>query len=68
MDFQKTTCFNTFLKSNSIVHKPFVLLGNNDDDLKEEIVDGLTKFALDLYQSKRPSNINTLRCYAGIYF
>ena len=55
MDFQKTTCFDTFLKSNSIAHKAFVSLGNNDDGLKEEIIDGLTKFALDLYQPKRPS-------------
>ena len=60
MDFQKTTCFDTFLKSNSIAHKAFVSLGNNDDGLKEEIIDGLTKFALDLYQPKRPSKINTL--------
>ena len=60
MDFQKTTCFDTFLKSNSIVHKAFVSLGNNDDGLQEEIIDALTKFALDLYQPKRPSNVNTL--------
>ena len=59
--FSKTTCFDTFLKSNSIVHKAFASLGNNDDGLKEEIIDGLTKFVLDLYQPKRPSNINTLR-------
>ena len=60
----KTTCFDTFFKSNSFVYKSS--LGNNEDGLKEEITDGLTQFILDLYQSKRPSNINTLcqlRCY-----
>ena len=36
-------------------------MGNNDDGLKEEIIDGLTKFVLGLYQPKRPSNVNTLR-------
>ena len=61
MDFQKTTCFDTFLKSNSIVHKAFTSLGNNDDGLKEEIIDGLKKCVLDLYQPKRQSNIITLR-------
>ena len=60
-EFSKTTCFDTFLKRNSIVHKAFASLGNNDDGLKEEIIDGLTKFVLGLYQPKRPSNINTLR-------
>ena len=59
--FSKTTCFDTFLKSNSIVHKAFASLGNNDNGLKEEIIDDLTKFVLDLCQPKRPSNINTLR-------
>ena len=59
--FSKSTYFDTFLKSNSIVHEAFVSLGNNDDGLKEEIIDGLTKFVLDLYQPKRSSNINTLR-------
>ena len=35
-------------------------MGNNDDGLKEEINDGLTKFALDLNQPNRPSNINAI--------
>ena len=39
----------------------FASLGNNDDGLKEEIIDRLTKCVLDLYQTKRQSNINTLR-------
>ena len=56
--FLKATYFNTFLKSNSFVHKVLVSLGNNGDGLKEKIIDGLT-FVLDLYQSERPSNINT---------
>ena len=58
--FSKTACFDTFLKSNSFVYKAFASLGNNDDGLKEEIIDGLTQLVLDLYQPKRPSNINTL--------
>ena len=66
--FSKTTCFNRFLKRNSIVHKEFASLGNNDDGLKEEILDGLSKFLLDLYQPKRPSNINTLRQLRQIQF
>ena len=57
--FSKTTCFNTFLKSNSFEYKAFASLGNYDNRLKE-IIDGLTQFVLELYQSKRPSNINTL--------
>ena len=64
--FSKTTCFDTFLKSDSFVYKAFASLGNNEDGLKEGIIDGLTQFVLDLYQPKRPSNINTLRqlrCY-----
>ena len=59
--FSKTICFNTFLKSDSFVHKAFASLGNDDDGLKEKIIDGLTQFVLDLCQPKRPSNINTLR-------
>ena len=43
------------------MQKAFTSLGNNDDGLKEEIIDGLSTFVLDLYQQKRPSNINTLR-------
>ena len=66
--FSKTTCFNRFLKRNSIVHKEFASLGNNDDGLKEEILDGLSKLDLDLYQPKRPSNINTLRQLRQIQF
>ena len=58
--FSKTTCFDTILKRDSFLYKPFVSLGNNDDGLKEEIIDGLTQFVLDLFQPKRPSNINTL--------
>ena len=50
--FSKTTCFGTFLKSNSFIYKAFASLVNNDDGLKEEIIDGLTKFILDLYQKK----------------
>ena len=57
--FSKTTCFDTFLKSNSLKYKAFASLGNNDDGL-QEIIDGLTQLVLDLYQPKRPSNINTL--------
>ena len=59
--FSKTTCFGAFLKSDPFVYKAFASLENNDDGLKKEIIDGLTKFILDLYQPKRPSNINTLR-------
>ena len=59
-EFSKTTCFDTFLKRNSFVYKAFASLGNNGDGLKEEIIDGLTQLVLDLYQPKRPSNINTL--------
>ena len=59
--FSKATCFDAFLKSNSFVHKAFASLGNNDDGLKEEKIDDWAKFVLDLYQPKRPSNINTLR-------
>ena len=58
--FLKITCFDTILKSNSFVCKAFDSLGNNDSGLKEEIIDGLTQLVLDLYQPKRPSNINTL--------
>ena len=58
--FSKTTYFDTFLKRNSFVYKTFASLGNNDDGLKEEIIDGLTQFVLHLYQPKRPSNRNTL--------
>ena len=54
--FCKTTCFNTFPKSNSFVYKTFALLGNNDNGLKGEIINGLTQFVLDLYQLKRPLN------------
>ena len=59
-EFWKTTCFDTFLKSESFVYKGFASLGNNYNGLKEEITDGLTQFILDLHQPKRPSNINTL--------
>ena len=59
--FSETIYFDTFFKSNWIVQKAFASLGNNDNNLKEEIIDGLTKFVLDLYHPKRPSNINTLR-------
>ena len=59
--FSKTTCFNTFLKSDSLVYKATASLENNGDGLKEEIIDGLTQFVLDLYQLKRHSNLNTLR-------
>ena len=52
-EFSKTTCFDTFLKRNSIVHKAFASLGNNDDGLKEEIIDGLTKFVLDFVSAKK---------------
>ena len=58
--FSKSTCFDTFLKSKSFVHEAFAPLGDNDDELKEEIIAGLTTFVLDLYQPKRPLNINTL--------
>ena len=47
--FSKTTWFDTFFKTNLFVCKAFASLGNNDDGLKEEIIDGLTKFTLDLY-------------------
>ena len=59
--FSKTTYFDTFFKSNSFVYKAFGSLGNNDNGLKEEIINGLTQFLLDLYLLKRPSNINALR-------
>ena len=59
--YSKTTCLGIFLKSNSFIYKAFASLVNNDDGLIEEIIDGLTKFVLDLYQPKSPSNINTLR-------
>ena len=51
-----------------MVHKAFASLGNNDDSFKEEVIDGLTKFALDLRQSKRPSNINTLGQFGWYFF
>ena len=51
--FSKTTCFDTSLESDSIVHKGFASLGNNDDGLKEEIIDGLTKFVLDFVSAKK---------------
>ena len=44
--FSKTTCFNTFLKSDSLVYKATASLENNGDGLKEEIIDGLTQFVL----------------------
>ena len=59
--FSENLFFDTFHKRNSIVHKAFASLRNNDDDLKEEIIDGFIKFVLNLYQPKSPSNINTLR-------
>ena len=52
-EFSKTTCFDTSLESHSIVHKGFASLGNNDDGLKEEIIDGLTKFVLDFVSAKK---------------
>ena len=45
----------------SFVHKAFASLGNNDNGLKEEIIDVLPTFILGLNQPKRPLNINTLR-------
>ena len=59
MDFRKPPASVHFL--NSFIYKAFASLVNNDDSLKDEIIDGLTKFVLDLYQPKSPSNINTLR-------
>ena len=59
--FLKTTCFGAFLKGDPFVYKAFASLESNNDGLKEEIIDGLTKFILDLHQPRRPSNINTLR-------
>ena len=53
IEFSKTTCFDTPLKSNSIVHKGFASLGNNDDGLKKWIIDGLTKFVLDFLSIKK---------------
>ena len=50
--------FYVFLKSNSFVHKGFTSLGNNNNGLKEEIFYDLPTFVLELYQPKRPSNIN----------
>ena len=32
--FSKTTCFDTFLKSNSYIHETFNSLGNNNNGLK----------------------------------
>ena len=57
MDFRKPLASIQFLK---VIHS-YIKKG-----LKEGIIDGLTQFVLDLYQPKRPSNINTLgqlRCY-----
>ena len=49
--FSIINCFDKLLKSNPFVHKAFASMGNNDDGLKEEIIDGLIKFVLDLYQN-----------------
>ena len=38
--FSKTTYFDTFCKGNSFVYKGFTSLGNNDNGLKEEIING----------------------------
>ena len=43
------------------MHKTFASLENDGDGLKDEIIDGLIKLVLDLYQPKRLSNIDTLR-------
>ena len=41
--FLKTTCFGAFLKSDPFVYKAFASLENNDDGLKEEIIDDPNK-------------------------
>ena len=54
---RKTTCFNTFLKSNLFAHEAFASLGNNDNVLKKDVINGLKTFVLDLHQPKRSWNI-----------
>ena len=52
--FSKTTCFDTFLKSNSFVYKAFASLGNYDDGLKEGW--------LDTFRFRFVSTEKTIKC------
>ena len=61
VDFRKASASIHFLKPIHSYIKDLLHWKKNDDGLKEEVIDGWTQFLLDLYQPKRPSNINTLR-------